>query len=87
MANLPPSSYVYEKDGDGHVWTVPEHKPCVKVECWWNRTIKPFRGKTLRAENFVLRQENPTKKPDVIIMDAGQVYDLIKVLNAAVMDT
>jgi hypothetical protein len=87
ISKLPPSTFVYEKEGDGHVWTVPEHKPNAKVECWWNRTRKTFQGKMLEAEHFILRQENPSKNPDVVVLDLGQVYGLIQVLNAAVLDT
>lgn len=76
-----------EEDGDGHNWTVPKDHPSAKIECWWNRTTKPFKGKVLKAEHFMLRQENPGEKPDIIFLTHGQVYGLIHALNSAVMET
>jgi hypothetical protein len=78
---------VKEADGDGHMWTVPKDQPSVKVECWWNRVEKPFRGKVLKSEHFIIRQENETTHADIIFLTQAQVYGLIQTLNEAVMET
>jgi hypothetical protein len=76
-----------DEDGDGHMWTVAEDAPSVKIECWWNRVEKKFRGKMLKTEHFVIRQENETTHADIIFLTHGQVYGLIQALNSAVMET
>lgn len=76
-----------ETDGNGQWWTVPADDPSVAIECFWNRTEKPFRGKILKSEHFCIRQENESDTADIIFLTQGQVYDLIKALNAAVTET
>lgn len=76
-----------ETDRDSKFFTVPADAPSVKIECFWNRVEKPFRGKILKSEHFCIRQENETDTADIIFLTQGQVYDLIKALNAAVMET
>jgi hypothetical protein len=74
-----------ETDGDSKFWTIPEDKPSSMIEAFWNRVEKPFRDKVLKSEHFVLRQE-VYGEVSIIFLTQGQVYDLIRALNAAVME-
>lgn len=74
------------KDGDGHHWTVPASSwGHSHVDCWWTRKDVKVGLRKVKQEELVIRQTNDAdEKSDVIMLDLGQVYDLIDALNKAV---
>jgi hypothetical protein len=72
-----PLRFTKTKDKYGAVWTTyPSKYSKTKVlEIWADRSKK-------EAEFFYLRQENSTKV-DLISLDVGQAYDVIRALTEA----
>lgn len=76
-----------KKDAKGTHWRIPafspkdklKNTPCAVVDAWWSRDSKHKANEVL-----VIRQENTTQTADLIMLELGQVYDLIDALNKAV---
>jgi hypothetical protein len=74
------------KDGDGHHWCVPASSwGHAQIDIWWTRKDVKVGHKKVQQEELVIRQTNECEdKADVLMIDHGQVYDLIDALNKAV---
>lgn len=91
---VPKPSHLWKtiKDTYGSLWRINAEPPKVgpkgelfdalmQVDVWWDRDHA-----RKHDENLIIRQENAADGADVIQISLGQVYALIGVLNAAVMN-
>ena len=77
-----------ERSGDGHSWRIPADGKDAEVDIWWMRGAPGDKTKRrLGEERLVIRQEVAGEQAALVVITFGQVYDLIKALNTAVVET
>lgn len=79
------------KDDGGEFFVIPTAKDVVtpggkrlpgspQLMAWWDRDLK-----NRSDENLLIRQENDTKKADVLSLTLAQAYDLHHALGCLIM--
>lgn len=68
----------------GHHWIVPADGNINQIDVWWHRPLDHRKSGGRVLEMLVTRQIDK-EQPVVLKLTLGQVYDLIGVLNKAVL--